>query len=607
MKDFVERGQYVRLGAHVGETETLFRAWSPEADRLDVVIEDSDGRPEGREVAMRSLDDGYFEATAEAPAGTRYRIRLNGADAFPDPASRFQPEGVHGPSQVVDPSTYDWQDSAWSGIDQKDLVFYELHVGTFSSEGTFEGVRRRLSYLKDLGITAIELMPVADFPGRWNWGYDHAALYSPSRAYGEPDDLRRLVDEAHALGVAVFLDVIYNHLGPDGAYVAAFAPMFTDKHHTPWGNAINLDDVYSEGVRGFFIDNALHWLREYHFDGLRLDATHALVDDSEEHFLKELAHAVADLEDGPRRYLIAEDSRNLNHIIRPWDDGGYGIDGVWTDDFHHQIRHITAGDSEGYYADFVGMGMPELSATIEKGWFYEGQPSKYTGRPRGSDASLIRPDQCVVCIQNHDQVGNRPRGDRLHHDIPLHVYRAATAVLLFAPELPLIFMGQEWAATTPFQFFTDHNEELGRLVTEGRKKEFEGFSGFSGDVPDPQDPSTFERSRLRWAELNAEVHAGMLQLYRDLLSLRRDLSEPAVASGPGTTSLEVRRGSYLLLSAFGADGGEFVVPRSARIVLHTDDQKYAADAAPLQISRDDSEQRVTFERAGAAILDVSSS
>ena len=590
--------KYASLGALVNarDGETLFRVWAPNAGRLDVVFND-------RALAMKRDDDGYFEAAAPAPAGTTYRIRLDGGDAFPDPASRFQPDGVHGPSEVVDPAAYPWSDAAWSGIPQDDLVFYELHVGTFSPEGTFDGVRQRLAYLQDLGVTAIELMPVADFPGRWNWGYDHAALYAPSRAYGRPNELRRLVDEAHNLGMAVFLDVIYNHLGPDGAYVAAFAPMFTEKHHTPWGNAINLDDVHSEGVRSFFIDNALHWLREYHIDGLRLDATHAIVDDSDAHFLKELTQAVETIDIGPRRYLIAEDSRNLNHIIRSTADGGYGLDGVWTDDFHHQIRHLTAGDSDGYYVDFVGMAAPELATTIESGWFYQGQPSRHTGKPRGTDASSIRPDQCVVCIQNHDQVGNRPRGDRIHHEIPLPVYRAASALLLFVPELPLLFMGQEWAASTPFQFFTDHEPELGRLVTEGRKKEFEGFSGFRGEVPDPQDPSTFSRSRLNWAEQNEEVHGGMLNLYRELLYERKRLSSPANAEAIGPDALRVRRGDRVLLVAFA--GGATFTTSGGRVVLYTEEKRFGGDGEAPALAREGGEQRVHLRSAGAVLLDAS--
>ncbi len=580
----------VRLGALASNGDTLFRVWSPQAERLDLELPN-------RSVEMQPREGGYFEASAAAPAGTTYKVRLNGDSSFPDPASRYQPEGVHGPSQVIDPSTYTWADGSWEGVPREDLVFYELHVGSFSPSGSFDGVRDRLSYLKELGITAVELMPVADFPGRWNWGYDHAALYAPSRAYGEPDDLRRLVDEAHQLGLAVFLDVIYNHLGPDGAYVAAFSPMFTERHHTPWGPAINLDDKYSEGVRSFFIDNALHWLIEYHIDGLRLDATHALVDDSDTHFLAELAEAVHALEEGPRRILIAEDSRNLNTLVRPRESGGFGLDGLWTDDFHHLVRHITAGDSDGYYADFAGLAEAELAQAIEKGWYYEGQASKLTGKPRGSDASSVDPDQCVICIQNHDQIGNRPDGRRLNHDIPLPLYHAVSALLLFAPELPLLFMGQEWAASTPFRFFTDHTEELGRLVTEGRRSEFAEFPGFEGEVPDPQDPTTFESSRLHWEEINEEPHRRTLTLYRDLLALRKELEHDVEAVVPSRNGLAVRRGNVQLFVAF--DSGVMIPrPPDSRILLRTDDRKYRLDGLSYDISDD----AIRFSGAGAVVI-----
>lgn len=587
---------YARLGALVQPSGTLFRVWSPHTETLDVVLPNAI-------VAMQQKEGGYFEVSARAPAGTPYHLRRNGADTYPDPASRYQPEGVHGPSEVVDPSAYAWDQAAWDGIPQDALVFYEVHVGTFTPNGTFDGVRERLPYLQELGVTAIELMPVADFPGRWNWGYDHAALYAPSRAYGRPDDLRRLVDAAHRRGMAVFLDVIYNHLGPDGSYVAAFAPMFTDKHHTPWGRAINLDDEYSEGVRAFFIDNALHWLREYRFDGLRLDATHALVDDSETHFLEELALAVESIDEGPRRRLIAEDSRNLNTLVLPREHGGFGLDGVWTDDFHHLIRHVTAGDSDGYFADFATLGLEELARTIERGWYYEGQTSPRTRRPRGTDASLVRPEKCVLCIQNHDQIGNRPHGDRLHHDISPSLYRAVSSLLLFVPELPLLFMGQEWAASTPFQFFTDHDEELGRRVTEGRRREFEDFAGFGGDVPDPQDPQTFERSRLVWSELDDEPHTGVLNLYRDLLIVRRGaLRGVAQAFVPTDGVLVVRRNRHALYVAFR--GNVTVrVPPDAEIVLHTDDSNYTTDASEPDRTRDE----IRFRRPGAVLMVVSPS
>ncbi|RMH60108.1 MAG: malto-oligosyltrehalose trehalohydrolase [Bacteroidetes bacterium] len=588
----MSRSDRFPLGALPTDAGVLFRVWAPRAERVDVVLTETDAV-----YPMDAIGRGYFERTVPGiGAGTRYKFRLDGDAVYPDPASRYQPEGVHGPSMVVDPSAYAWQDAGWTGRPLQELVFYELYVGTFSPEGTFAGVRERLPYLRDLGVTAVELMPVADFPGRWNWGYDHAALYAPSRAYGTPDDLRALVDEAHRLGMAVFLDVIYNHLGPDGAYAAAYGPFFTSKHRTPWGDAINLDDEGSEGVRHFFLDNALHWLREYHVDGFRLDATHALFDDSPTHFLAELSAAVAALDEGPRRWLIAEDHRNLNTLVRPRSEGGYGLDGVWVDDVHHLLRNMTAGDTEGYYADFRDATAAQLAKALNQGWYYDGQRSPTSGRPRGTDATPVRHEQCVVFIQNHDQVGNRPLGDRLHHRIPLPVYRAASATILLAPELPLLFMGQEWAASTPFLFFSDHAPELGRLVTEGRKKEFDAFSGFQGDVPDPQDPATFERSRLRWEERAQPPHAGMHRLYRDLLRLRRDLPADAEAHAHGPRGLTLRRGPYLIAIAL-ADDLRLPWPAGAELVWHSEQPEYAEAPRPPVIEG----ATIHFPVAGAAV------
>jgi maltooligosyltrehalose trehalohydrolase len=581
------------LGAIPDGTGTHFRVWAPDTDRVDLVLE-----PNGRTVALDATSDGYFEGfVTDVGTGQRYRYRLDGGDPLPDPASRFQPEGVHGPSEVVDPSAYEWQEADWHGIEQKDLVFYELHVGTFTPEGTFRAAAEKLEYLRDLGVTAVELMPVADFPGRWNWGYDGAALYAPSRAYGQPDDLRAFVDRAHALGLAVFLDVVYNHLGPDGAYLAAYGPVFTDKHHTPWGDAINLDDEGSAGVRGFILDNALHWLREYHFDGLRLDATHALVDDSDPHVLAELSAAVETLP-GPPRTLVAEDHRNLHTLLLPRPEG-LGLDAVWADDLHHLVRNITAGDTEGYYADFADATTRDIAETLRQGWFYDGRPSRRTGEPRGTSAAPIRPEQCVVCIQNHDQVGNRPAGDRLTETTSLAAYRAASALLLFAPELPLLFMGQEWAASTPFQFFTDHNDELGPLVSEGRKSEFKDFPGFEGEVPDPQDPATFERSRLDWREHEGGEHEHTLALYRALLVLRCELSGEIETLPIGETALHAQRGEHHLLVVFSPASAP--LPDNAEVVLHTEQPAFAANPQPLEIGG----ERVLFHRPGAVVLRAS--
>ncbi len=557
MPDFAS----VPLGATVTPEGVQFAVWAPLARRLDLVLD-------GREVPLTAQPDGLFTAfVPDLKAGARYRYRKDGGAPFPDPASRFQPEGVHGPSEVVD-DAFAWSDAAWMGVAQRDLVFYELHVGTFTPPGTFAAAMEKLPYLRELGVTAVELMPVADWPGRWGWGYDHAALWAPSRAYGTPDDLRRFVDAAHAHGLAVFLDVIYNHLGPDGAYAAAFAPMFTDRHHTPWGRAVNLDDTHSAGVRRFFIDNALMWLRDYHADGLRLDATDTLQDDSTPHFLAELTQSVAALETGPRRVLVAEDHRNLNTVVRPRQEGGYGLDAVWVDDFHHLVRNLTAGDTEQYYAAYAGATAAQIARTLEQNWFYTGQVSAFSGQPRGTDPSGVRPENVVFCIQNHDQIGNRPLGNRLTDDVPLAVFKAASALLLFAPQLPLLFMGQEYAATTPFLFFSDHEPGLGRKVTEGRKKEFEGFSGFGGEVPDPQSEATFRTSKLDWQEARRPEGEGVRHLYQTLLALRPHLPPELDATPAGDAGLLLRRGDYALAVAL-RPGVDVPVPDGLHLEWHT--------------------------------------
>lgn len=562
------------LGAVPDESGVGFSVWAPEKRLLEVVFDDA--RPP---VGMQRSENGRFHVYVEgAAAGDRYRYRIDGENSFPDPASRYQPDGVHGSSEVIDPNSFQWRDSDWSGVRLNELIIYELHIGTFTPEGTFDALRLRLPYLRDLGVTAIELMPVADFPGRWNWGYDHASLFAPSRAYGHPDELRHLVDEAHQLGMAVLLDVIFNHFGPDGAYAPAFAPFFTDNHHTPWGPAINLDDEHSAGVRAFFIENALHWLEEYHFDGLRLDATQELIDGGDTHFLAELAGTVKAIPTGPERMLIAEDSRNLNTILRARDVGGFGLDGVWVDDFHHLIRNRAAGDHEGYYASFVASTTEQIARAINRGWFFEGQRTAL-GLSRGTDASGLRPEQFVYYIQNHDQIGNRAQGNRLTDHISLPLYRSLSALLLFVPQTPLLFMGQEWAASTPFLFFSDHHEELGRAVTAGRRKEFEAFEAFKGDVPDPQEADTFRRSKLMWDERERWPHVGVARVYGDLLSLRNTIRGAAIAAARSESILEVQRGNLTFLVAFDANA-ETDIPGEADIVWHSERDAYAYDAAP---------------------------
>ena len=583
-----------RLGALVEPGGVRFRVWAPAADRAGVVLSD-------RTVPLNPAGDGYHEAfVGGAAAGDRYRIALDPgsgpATPFPDPASRHQPEGVHGPSEVVDPGAFQWTDDEWTPPAPRDLVVYELHVGAFTPGGTFDGARERLPYLADLGVTAVELMPLADFPGERGWGYDGAALYAPAHAYGRPDDLRRLVDAAHAEGLAVLLDVVYNHLGPDGAYVAAFGPVFTAKHETPWGQAMNLDDDGARGVRDLFLDNARHWLEEYHVDGFRLDATHALVDDSDPHFLQELSAFVDGLT--PPRLLIAEDHRNDARLVTPRGRGGYGLDAVWADDLHHQVRNVVAGDTEGYYADFADTTASEIAETLRRGWFYDGRPTKRTGEARGTSAEGVGREQCVVCIQNHDQVGNRPTGARLNHEVSPAAFRAATALLLVVPETPLLFMGQEWAASAPFPFFSDHNDELGPLVTAGRKREFEDFAGFEGEVPDPQAEATFRSAVLDWSERDTPDHAHTLALTRVLLALRPALGDPAEAEveAVGDGALVVRRGGYTALVDL-AGGAALPLPDGAEVVLSTEDVAHAPDPAPPERSGG----AVVFSRPGALV------
>lgn len=516
------------IGARPGPAATRFRVWAPGARQAEVLLYGPDG-PRAHLLAPEPA--GYM--AAEIPGvgpGARYRYRLDGGDPRPDPASRAQPEGVHGPSEVVDPSAFPWTDAAWRGLPLAELVIYELHVGAATPEGTFDGLIPRLDALKELGVTALELLPVADFPGDRNWGYDGVSLFAPARAYGGAEGLRRLVDAAHARGLAVILDVVYNHLGPDGNYLWSYSrDYFTSRHTTPWGDALNFDGPERRPVRDFFIGNALHWAHEYHLDGLRLDATHAMIDESPTHLLAELAATVRASLPAERHFvLIAENDEHNPEIVRQPEtpsDRRWGLDGVWADDFHHQVRVALTGEREGYFAAYTGSA-EDLALTINGNWFYRGQAADGQAA-RGAPAGDLAAPHFIYCIQNHDQVGNRALGERLNHEVGLAAYRAASALLLLCPQTPLLWMGQEWAATSPFLFFTDHNPALGRLVTEGRRAEFAGFTAFSGAaVPDPQDAATFERSRLRWEERALAPHAGVLRLYQDLLALRR--SHPAL-------------------------------------------------------------------------------
>jgi len=603
-----------------------FGVWAPRASTIEVVVERPGGEPLVVPLARRpgGIFGGHVRGVA---AGDRYRYAIDGRGPFPDPATRSQPEGVHGPSEVVDPGQFAWTDGDWPGVDAADLVLYELHVGTFSPEGTFAGVEARLGAVRDLGVTAIVLMPIADFAGCRSWGYDGVDMFAPARCYGTPDDLRRLVDSAHRAGLAVYLDVVYNHFGPVGNYALQFSPHFLSRRKSAWASCVNLDGEGSDTVNEFFIENALHWVHEYHLDGLRLDATHALHDRKPPHFLELLGRRVHPAVPGRRPLLIAEDHRNLDHMIRPTWAGGWDLDGVWADDFHHQVRRLIAGDNEGYYRDYSGE-TPDLAETINQGWFYTGQDSIHLGEPRGTDPVGIPARRFVIALQNHDQVGNRAFGDRLHHQVDLAPYRAASALLLTAPQTPMLFMGQEWATTSPFRYFTDHDEDLGKIVTEGRRREFRHFLAFvdpeaRDQIPDPQAVSTFEASRLDWSERDREPHASTLRLYSALLALRR--SDPAlrpdgrddfealalgadtillIRQSPGGDRLAVvarLRGEGPVELA-GREGIDLPDGRRWGLVLTTEDPPFAADPAPPAIAIDGPAPTIRFARPSAVIL-----
>jgi maltooligosyltrehalose trehalohydrolase len=575
---------------------------------------------------MEKGANGVFSVqTKVARVGDLYRFQLDRNPPWPDPASRYQPQGIHGPSQLLDASAFLWSDDQWPGVARERLTLYELHVGTFTTEGTFAAATEKLSSLRDLGVTAIELMPIADFPGSRNWGYDGVALFAPAHSYGTPDDLRRLVNTAHKLGLAVHLDVVYNHLGPDGAYLPAFTPfVFSGRHPSPWGAGLNFDGPHSETVRRFFIENALHWIHEYHIDGLRLDATNAIADDTPKHFLAELTVAVENsMKHAPRKVtVIAEDERNLSSMAMPRNAGGWGLDAIWADDFHHQVHRCLTGEGEGYYADFSG-SMDDITTTVRQGWFYCGQYAVSFGKPRGTDPSALPFSAFVICLQNHDQIGNRALGERLNHLIDLASYRAATVLLLLVPEIPLLFMGQEWASSSPFQYFTDHNPQLGRRVTEGRRREFARFSAFNDPktrerIPDPQDLATFTRSRLDWEEIRAEPHAGVRALHKTLLHLRSN--EPALcdSSRSNCEIVSLNENSLLLCrrsptgrllaviqlrGAGGHDLGDHFLAKPSGCgwdrILSTEDAGVAPDPATIEVAREP--LRVRFARPGAVV------
>lgn len=508
------------IGAEITGGGTHFRVWAPRRTRVDVVDAVS-----GRATPLTPEPGGYFAGlVAAAPPGTRYRYRLDGGDAFPDPASRYQPHGPHGPSEVVEPLAFHWADNEWPGIGLDGQVLYELHVGAFTPEGTWAAAARQLAHLAATGITTIELMPVADFPGRFGWGYDGVNLFAPTRLYGRPDDFRAFVNAAHQAGLGVILDVVYNHLGPDGNYLREFSEhYFTSAHTTEWGEALNFDGAESGPVREFFLTNARHWIEEYHLDGLRLDATQAIVDDSAEHILTAIGRTAREAADTRRIILVAENEPQDASLIRPPGRGGRGLDALWNDDFHHSAVVALCGRDEAYYTDYRGAPQ-EFVSTAKWGFLYQGQWYSWQKAPRGGAALDLRPAQFVTFTQNHDQVANSARGDRLHQLTAPGRWRAMTALLLLGPGTPMLFMGQEFSATSPFPYFADHAGELGSLVRRGRLDFLAQFPSLAAAdmqarVPDPSSPETFASARLDWRERDA--HPQSYDLHRDLIALRR--------------------------------------------------------------------------------------
>ncbi len=518
----MERQRQLPIGAELRNDGAHFRVWAPRRRSVQVVI----GKNRNRVAPLEASKDGYFSGfVPDVQAGDVYWFRLDDAGDFPDPASRYQPEGPHGPSQVVDPTQFRWTDHAWRGVGLKGQVIYEMHIGTFTPEGTWEAAIRELPALADTGITVLEVMPVAEFPGRFGWGYDGVALFAPTRLYGGPDDFRKFVDEAHRLNMGVILDVVYNHLGPDGNYLREYSEnYFTKKYDNEWGDAINFDGADSRPVREFFVSNAGYWIDEYHLDGLRLDATQQMFDDSEPHVLVEMGQKVREAARGRQTLLITENECQHARLVRPVDQGGYGLDGLWNDDLHHSAKVVLTGKNDAYYTDYLGKPQEFVSA-MKWGYLYQGQWYKWQKKRRGMAALDLEPFQFVNYLENHDQIANSGRGERLHQLSSAGRYRAMTALLLLGTGTPMLFQGQEFAASSPFYYFADHKPDLAELVRKGRTEFLSQFPDLAlpemqSQLTDPADEQTFVRSKLDPSE--RQKHSQPHQLHKDLLRLRRE-------------------------------------------------------------------------------------
>jgi maltooligosyltrehalose trehalohydrolase len=559
---------------------TGFRVWAPAASRAELVVAD-------RVLAMTPGPGGWWSASApDAAADARYAFRLDGGDLLADPRSARQPEGPGGPSQRYDHGAFGWTDHGWPGRALRGAVIYELHVGTFTAAGTFDAAIARLDYLVSLGVGFVELMPVASFPGRHGWGYDGVGLWAVHEPYGGPDGLKRFVAACHERGLAVLLDVVYNHVGI-GNRLADFGPYFTGRHVTPWGPAVNFDQPGSDEVRAFVIGNALMWLRDYHLDGLRLDAVHAIEDHRAVHVLEELADRVAELSSalGRELVLIAESDANDPRIVTAQARGGYGVTAQWSDDFHHAVHAVITGERQGYYCDFGSLAA--LAKTLTGAFFHDGTWSQFRGRTHGRPVPAdVGANQFVGFLQNHDQVGNRATGDRLAQRTPLPLLKVAAGLVLTAPFTPMLFMGEEWGARTPWQYFTDHPDPgFGQAVADGRRSEFAAHGWSPGEVPDPQDRATFERSRLDWSEAAGPEHRDLLAWYRELITLRHsraELSDPSrdrvrVTCDEAGRTIAMRRGQLLVVANLATEPRRLGIGAAGGLVL-------AASAAGIAIA-----------------------
>jgi malto-oligosyltrehalose trehalohydrolase len=560
------------FGAELLEDGTVrFRLWAP--SHLEIQLELD---AEAELLAMRPIGDGWHEVMADrARPGTRYRFVLPGDRRVPDPASRYQPRDVHGPSEVVDPTACNWTDTDWCGRPWEEAVVYELHIGGFTPAGTFRAAIDKLDHLVALGVTAIEIMPVGDFPGAWNWGYDGVLPFAPDATYGRPEDMKALVNAAHASGLMVLLDVVYNHFGPEGAYVHTIAPeMFTDRHKTPWGAAINMDGAASGSVREYFIHNALYWIEEFHIDGLRLDAVHAILDETPQHVLTELAERVRAAVPDRHINLILENEENAAHRLERREGGPEGLNegdlgphwytAQWNDDVHHVLHVAATGEAQGYYADYKG-DTEKLGRALAEGFAFQGEMMPYRGHPRGEPSVALPPTAFVAFIQNHDQIGNRPFGDRLTAIAPSAAVRAVAAVYLLLPQVPMLFMGEEWAAAQPFPFFCDLGPDLANAVRDGRRREFSRFPAF-GDpatlhrIPDPTAEETFAAAKLAWDDVLSEPHAGTLDWYCRVLAARHAAIVPCLPQiRSGGRYFVVGNGAVVVRWSVGVAAGELML------------------------------------------------